>query len=340
MTHRNRATFAGRWYSDDQNALREEISDALRQARTAPSPLPPSASPSGRITGAVLPHAGLFYSGRGIAHAFAHPEQLTGIERVVILSPGHYEPLESGSLYVESFDRHETPLGDLAGEPLFSGRLREILGNAVVKADKTIEAEHGTEMFLPFLRSALPAARVSLVLVPTPRVSGATPDEFLTDTDRFARAIRDALAADDPAGLANTLVIMSSDFTHYGPRFGYTPFGVPGRPPARSRGDGSRRARSDGAQTAPTADEIAATVRDDDVSVARAIAAGDRTALLERMRSPITVSGRAAILLGSAILGSPTGSVTDYYTSRDVTGRSEAEFVCYASILFGDTDGT
>ena len=81
-------------------------------------------------------------------------------------------------------------------------------------------------------------------------------------------------------------------------------------------------------------------VRDDDLSVARAVASGDHPAVLERMRTPITVCGRAAMLLGSAILGGPVGTVTDYYTSRDVTGRAEAEFVCYASILFGENDGT
>jgi len=207
--------------------------------------------------------------------------------------------------------------------------LRAILGDDVVSADDAIETEHGTEMFLPFLRTALPAARVSLVLVPTPHVSATSTGEYLTDTDRFAHAIRDVLAAEDSGGLGRTVVIMSSDFTHYGPRFGYVPFGVPGR-----------GASADGQGTTPNAEELAATVRDDDLSVARAVAAGDRAAVVERMRSPITVCGRAAILLGLAILGGPRGVVTDYYTSRDVTGRSEADFVCYASVLFGETDET
>ena len=248
MAHRNRTTFAGRWYSDDPDALRVEISDALEQARSAPAPRSPvpTAPPPGRITGAVLPHAGLYFSGRGIAHAFTEPDRLDRIERVLILSPSHYEPLQTGALYVESFDRHETPLGDLAGEPSFASRLREILGDAVVTADAVIAAEHGTEMFLPFVRSALPASRVSLVLVPTPRVSAAASGEPVAEIDRFARAIRDVLYAEDSGGLERTLVIMSSDFTHYGTRFGYTPFGMPGRSPRGSGVTGSGGAQSGG----------------------------------------------------------------------------------------------
>lgn len=263
-----------------------------------------------QISGAVLPHAGLAFSARGISHAFqpAHPPY----SRIVILSPSHYHPLPSNTLWVERFERHETPLGDVAGDPSFPLGLSARLGEEVVFAEEVVEGEHGTEMFLPFIKWHSPNARVSLVLVPM------IDDE--TKVSRWSQTIAELL---DPRR-ENTLVLMSSDFTHYGPRFGYTPFGSP------SGGH----------------DVVLQSVANDDLRFAESIAERDIRALFRRMERPITVCGRYPILLGGMILDTweresakIEGSVVDYYTSQTITGSVDKNFVCYGTILFGTAGG-
>ncbi|MFP4151351.1 MAG: AmmeMemoRadiSam system protein B [Alkalispirochaeta sp.] len=325
MSGMNRAIFAGRWYSDDPRRLAADLEGYRTQAaeissRDLSSRITPERNTPDRIAadrvprdhalvhGAVLPHAGLAYSGRGIAHAFTGGVlDLDSIRRVLILSPSHYVPLRPTTLLVETFDTHETPFGSLVGEPSFALRLAKEIGDEARIANEVIEMEHGTEMFLPFLKRYTPDAAVSLVLVP--EISG---EDRL---DRWSDAIRSSVADED------TLLVMSSDFTHYGPRFDYTPFGTPDR--------------------RKNADTIAADVAEDDRRVAEWIATHDTAALRARMARPITVCGRFPIVLGLEVLYRGVtrrrpGRVVDYYTSREIGGGDDSNFVCYGSILFPD----
>jgi AmmeMemoRadiSam system protein B len=313
VSRKNRTHFAGTWYSGDRNTLIDTIENAV--GRAGKRNAPPTA-----LTAAVLPHAGLSFSARGIAPAFQ--PTVPSYSRVVILSPSHYHPQSPNTLWVEAFDRHETPLGDIDGDPSFSRELAERLGEEVQFADEVIEREHGTEMFLPFIKWHSPNARVSLVLVP--------PVDDETVLSRWSQQMSDLI---DPKQ-EDTLLVMSSDFTHYGRRFGYTPFGIP---PADH-------------------DNVREKVADDDLQVARTIADRDVDGLLRRMQRPITVCGRYPILLGLRILdaqlpvdaattsvaastGANTieGAVVDYYSSQTIIASADRDFVCYASILFAPT---
>lgn len=307
MSRYNRTHFAGAWYSGDQNELTKSMETAVERSMAKIDGR--GAATWTRPTGAVLPHAGLSYSARGIAHAFQ--PTVRPYSRIVILSPSHYHPLSPNAMWVEGFDRHETPLGDLSGDPSFSHRLAAQLGDEIVFADDVIEREHGTEMFLPFIKWHSPDARISMVLVPV------VDDEAVLS--RWAQAMGDLL---DLPG-EDTLLVMSSDFSHYGPRFGYTPFRTP----------------------SAEHDAVLKAVEDDDLRVAQTIADRDVDALLCRMQRPITICGRYPILLGSMLLnareartGTIGGAVVDYYTSLAVTGSTDLNFVCYATILFGSAD--
>jgi AmmeMemoRadiSam system protein B len=308
MSGTNRAVFAGRWYSDDPRQLAADLEGYRSQATEI------SGGGRPRLFAAVLPHAGLGYSGRGIAHAFTGDVSAgPSGRRVLILSPSHYVPLRSAELLAETFVSHETPLGAVAGDPSFASRLTDATGGMVRIANEVIEGEHGTEMLLPFIRRYLPDATVSLLLVPE-----ITDDERLR---RWGDAIRRCVV------LEETLLIMSSDFTHYGPRFGYAPFGA-----HRGRGN------------AELSDRVVTAVADDDRAVAQSVAGHDRSALRSRMERPITVCGRYPILLGLEMLYGGDlrpgpGEVVDYYTSRDISGSDDPNFVCYASIVFPDRTG-
>ena len=191
------AGFAGSWYEGDPLALGRSVDRFVAGAKALPY----------AVRGAVLPHAGHTFSGRGIAPLFRNLPP--AVRSVVILAPSHYTRLPEDRIGYGDFDALDTPIGPVpgivapfAGRPPFAA-----MGRAVV-------AEHSAEMFLPFIRRTLPDAAAAILLIPR-----------LADTDRlfsFADAIAGATA-----GLGeDTLFIASSDLTHYGERFGYAPFGT------------------------------------------------------------------------------------------------------------------
>lgn len=178
-----------------------------RIARFAGLWYPSSASELSLITGnpelhgnnvnAVLPHAGLFYSGGIIRNYF---ESLSSsVERIVIISPSHYYHIEPDVIVTASFTSSSTPLGDIETVPLTIPH--------AVRSDTALQAEHGVEMFLPFI--AARGLKVSYALVSS-----------LSSVKKIYESA--GLFGSEADG--ETAFIASSDFTHYGPRFNYMPY--------------------------------------------------------------------------------------------------------------------
>ncbi|MFP4302418.1 MAG: AmmeMemoRadiSam system protein B [Spirochaetaceae bacterium] len=289
----NRAKFASRWYPGKPEQLKRDLHHYLSQAKEYP-PL---------LRAAILPHAGLSYSGYGMADAFANIDP-RGYRQVVILAPSHYVALAPDLLHVEEFDSHETPLGPIPGDPEFwTPEPREGLAGALVPANGAVEMEHALELFFPFVRNTFgERVRLSLALVP--------PLSSMDAVERLADLLQERV--ERGAGWQKTFFIISSDFTHYGRRFGYTPFGR-----------GPRK-------------EVEEKVAASDVEVATEAAECRVKDLFRRFsESETTICGRYPILLGSELfrrLGF-RGEVARYYNSN-LLGPATEEFVCYASILF------
>lgn len=192
-------TKAGSWYPADAKMLTAQIDAYLsRAADTNP----------GKPLALICPHAGYAWSGQAAAEAF----KLAGkyrYKRVILLAPNHYIPgLEGPSLVDVNACR--TPLGmvevdrevvdHLRRQPLFDS------------SHGGHEAEHSLELQLPFLQRIL-GSDFKLVPIVIGEMSGE-------DQRQAAETLR--LFVDD-----DTLLIASSDFTHYGGYFGYTPFEIP-----------------------------------------------------------------------------------------------------------------
>jgi AmmeMemoRadiSam system protein B len=100
-----------------------------------------------------------------------------------------------------------TPLGEVAIDVDAVARLR---GNPDFQGPpRAHDPEHCLEVELPFLQAVAPRASIVPVLV------GEDTDR--ETSRRMARALAELL---DPA----TAVVVSSDFTHHGSRYGYAPF--------------------------------------------------------------------------------------------------------------------
>jgi hypothetical protein len=195
MEVRRRALPPG-WYPATGEECRREIEGYLAAAPRRPQGLE-------KVRGAIVPHAGWFFSGRLAAWAFA-AAAAEGPEVVVIFG-GH---LGAGPPRVILEEAWETPLGrvtlarDLAGElhRRVSAR-REPAG----AADNTIEVH------LPMLRHLFPEARVLAARAPHT-------EEALSLGEEAARLCQEA-------GLG-CAVFGSTDLTHYGPDYGFMPHGL------------------------------------------------------------------------------------------------------------------
>ena len=129
---------AGQFYEGTPERLREQVSACM-----AANPAPPAKE---RFIGAVVPHAGLMYSGH-VAAAFYIAAELP--KRFIILCPnhtgfGHFAAINSEGAW-------RTPLGDA---PVDAALARALMERTELLADdwRAHAREHSLEVQLPFLQ--------------------------------------------------------------------------------------------------------------------------------------------------------------------------------------------
>jgi AmmeMemoRadiSam system protein B/AmmeMemoRadiSam system protein A len=188
---------AGSWYPESRAMLTLFARHLERSAAGAPAL-------RAKPIALVVPHAGWQYSGLGAAAAFRSLRP-GDFERVVVMAPSHYGSF--GGYSVDDAAAYKTPLGEI---PICADGVKALLGGDLARTVGGVQdREHALEIELPFLQTNLKRFRLVPVLVG--QTSPSQEKEFAA---RLA-------TLDD----GKTLFVFSSDFTHYGPRFDYTPFG-------------------------------------------------------------------------------------------------------------------
>ena len=275
---------AGSWYPADPEALRRLLEGFLDKA---PSPDPAEAS---RLIAVVVPHAGYAYSGFTAAHAYRWIRQRRP-KRILIIGPSHYAAFRGISF--GDFDAYETPLGRVPVDPA---------GRKLVKACPLVgfypEAhgkEHSLDIQVPFLQVIFPESTPSIL----PLLVGRLEKE---DVPVLARCIGKLLDNE-------TVLVVSSDFTHYGPRFGYIPF--------------------------PNETGVAEQIRRlDQGACDRILRLDERGFVAYREKTGITICGRNPITLLLDLLPEGTRSRQLFYaTSGQLTGDYE-NCVSYYALAF------
>lgn len=275
-----RATIAGTWYPGDADELRRTIDGWLADAE-----VPGAAHPRALI----VPHAGYPYSGATAAAAYARWRQAPH-SRAVILAPSHRTWFRGAVL--PGVDAFETPLGRVEAD----NPVGELGNHPLISIDlEPFHGEHSLEIQLPFLQRVLPGACV------VPFLCG----ELQADDYPVLAAALAVLERED------TVVVVSSDFTHYGRQFDYLPF-----PP---RDAGSVRTR----------------LRTLDMGAIDPILHGDAAGFRRYVaETGITVCGRTPIAAYLAWMGPRVrGELLAYRTSLDLTGDYHHS-VSYAAIAF------
>jgi AmmeMemoRadiSam system protein B/AmmeMemoRadiSam system protein A len=192
---------AGTFYPGRPDRLADGVDRYVAEARreladraAAASPGGAGPAPVGRLVAVVVPHAGHVYSGPTAGYAFASIDPAL-VDRVVLLGPAHYVPVDGIGLSTATAWR--TPLGDV---PLDADLAEDLHARieAVIPADEAHAPEHSLEVQVPFLQRVLPEG---WRLVPL--IVGA-------DLPGDVSAVITLCAA-----LPRTLVVVSTDLSHY-----------------------------------------------------------------------------------------------------------------------------
>lgn len=192
-------TVAGQFYESDAEALRAQIKACFLHP-VGPKKLPQvnlHIHPR-HVAGLVCPHAGYMYSGPVAASAYYELALDGKPDTVVLLGPNHTGYGSALSLLREGFWR--TPLGDLEINSKMADAI--LAETTVVEVDELAHRyEHSIEVQLPFLQFLYGN---DFKIVPV--------CFLMQDYDsavEVGRALVEALDA------SNTIIIASSDMTHY-----------------------------------------------------------------------------------------------------------------------------
>ncbi|MGI0029234.1 MAG: AmmeMemoRadiSam system protein B [Nitrososphaera sp.] len=284
MTSSRRArppAVAGMFYPDNAKELRAQIDNSFRDPRFGPGRPPPS-DRKRRIYGIVSPHAGYVYSGAVAANGF-YEVSSGGFQDVIMVGPNHYG-LGSGVATVKE-GAWETPLGQVEVNSELATEISKRSGLTDFD-DFAHSKDHCLEVQLPFLQYSRPEFKIVPLIL------------MMQDIDTafdLGKAIADSV---QERGVDSTLLIASSDLTHYEPN--------------------AEAHRKDG--------ELIKAVLALDVHKFYAV--------LERLDvSACGYGAIASIMIAARSLGAAKGELLRYATSGDVTGDASA-VVGYSSIVF------
>jgi hypothetical protein len=188
---------AGQFYPAKPETLRETVQAFLRSVPVVDAP--PGNAAGNRATSIraiIAPHAGYPFSGPIAASAYALVAPLReSIHRVLLIGPAHRAPLQG--LGASSAAAFATPLGQVR---LDDDAVETLLRLPFVHThDQAHAPEHGLEVHLPFLQTVFD----DFTLVPLVAGPCAAGDV--------------ATALDSFAGDPHSLIVVSSDLSHYHP---------------------------------------------------------------------------------------------------------------------------
>lgn len=193
-----RAAYAGTFYEDQAESLREQIEGCFNH-RLGPGALPKIADGAPKdIVGMVCPHAGYMYSGPVAAHSYYHLARDGRPDSVVIFGPNH---TGSGSgLAIMREGTWRTPLGEVEIDSAVADNI--VKGSSIIDVDESAHMrEHSIEVQLPWLQF-LYGSRFKFV-----------PICFLMQDFESSREVGIAVAKALKG--KNALVLASTDMSHY-----------------------------------------------------------------------------------------------------------------------------
>ena len=253
--------------------------------------LSPFAAAETGAKAAIAPHAGWFYSGRTAARTVS--SLAAGAETVVVL--GGHLPAGMPPLFALE-DGARTPQGIMPIDTAF----RDVLVTELDGAEDRYR-DNTVEVLLPMVRHFFPRASLLWLRLPAEMSSFEAGDRIAKTAAQLGR---------------NAVVLASTDLTHYGVNYGFSPQGG-------------------GPQALRWMREV------NDANFIHAVQEGNPAAVLKRAEADCSACSAGAVLgaLGFAnAVGSGPARLLEYATSADAhDGEGEevpASFVGYAAFGF------
>lgn len=277
-TRLRRAELRGSWYPAAQTELERLLSEWI------------SESSEGKALAAVAPHAGWIYSGKLAAAAVA---ALRPAETVAIFG-GHLGGQDPVLMAFE--DGFQTTGGSLEADVELREALVSELKDAGLPAPfEDAGVDNSVEVLLPLVKALQPKAKVLWLRCP-PRLDSKEVGAALGRASAFLGR--------------RVACVGSTDLTHYGPAYGFSPAG---------RGDGAR--------------DWVTKVNDKSFIDALLDMNCEAALLAARRKGAACSSGAAVAALGFALeSGATEAHLLRYSTSLEV--RQAESFVGYAALAF------
>jgi len=271
------AAVAGAFYPDGVMELNQQLTSFL-----AGKPVK-----NGQILALVAPHAGYSYSGKVAGQAFS---KLWGkkYKTVWVIGPSHNASFSG--VAVPDYTHFKTPLGKIKVSEIISKLLQK---KNFQLADAVHQPEHSLEVELPFLQKTVG----NFELVP-----------LIFGNQTSLGQLKEIVATLKKYYNEDTLIVISCDFIHYGPNYGYAPFGK----------------------------NFAAKVKAMDMQVVDYLVNFQTEALSDYLENTAITNDGAQVLTFLAEFlkdGQAQGKQVAYDTSGNITGDTENS-VSYASLVF------
>jgi len=278
--NRRAPAVAGIFYPSDARELYQLIELSFKEQHFGPGHLPSGEFNRRRIYGIVSPHAGYVYSGAVAANGYYETSSMN-FDRIVMIGPNHYG-IGTGLATVRN-GIWETPLGEVEVDSELASQIAEKSG--ILDFDELAHSrDHCLEVQLPFLQyiKKNQFKIVPIIMIMQDKVTASEIGESIASSTRNL----------------NTLLIASSDFTHYEPN--------------------DEAHRKD--------DELIKAILTLDIS--------NFYTTFERLNvSACGYGAIASIMTAAKSLGATKGELLRYATSGDVMGDIN-NVVGYASIIF------
>lgn len=290
--------FAGTWYDANSKRLSEQIERYLVEVRPEieKANLLADAGPSEQekqVLAIIAPHAGYMFSGRTAAAGYLAASK-NKVKRVFLLGPSHYQSFHGVAL--SSARSFATVFGDLEVDTAVVDDLGQTI---LFQMRPDVHAqEHSLELQLAFIRKVL--GKVKIVPLLLGRIDDAAEASFLGN--KIGEHLQDG-----------DLIVVSSDFTHFGPRYDYIPF----------------------------QDHFPERVKALDLEAFSHLSKPDLGGFFSfYKRTDDTICGVYAIATLLAMLPPKTeGVLLDYRTSRDHVAEDDMNSVSYMAVAFVNQGG-
>jgi MEMO1 family protein len=248
-----------------------------------------------RAVAGIVPHAGWVFSGAVAAKVFKCISVKTNPDTFILLGAVHNWRPRGNSIY--SRGAWATPLGDIKIDEEVAETLLLVLAGDVIEDPYAHEGEHSLEVQVPFIKFLCPEARIVPIAIP--------PDENAHIT---GRKLGEAVS-----GMGKKIVVVgTTDLTHYGAPYGFTPFGY-------------------GLEAKKSMEKNDARI----VELALRMRAVDIVEEAQKNHNACGPGALATTVAAAKAMGAEKGHLIEYTTSHDVMAEGEFDMaVGYAGIVF------